>query len=216
MRGLVFDIETRAVEDWVADEFKPEFKARENLVSESAIQKDLIKKEEKWYSNLALSALTAEVIAVGIWTPENGMEYLTIRDADEKQIVGWFWDKASEYADGVLIGHNILGFDLPFLVRRAWKHGLAPGIGIDLKRDQRIRDTMLIWQGGNYQEKFISLDDLSRFLGVGEKSGNGKFFAELLENDPKKAINYLANDVDLTRLCAQRMLGSHYDLEVYQ
>lgn len=49
----------------------------------------------------------------------------------------------------------------------------------------------------------IKLRDLAKFLGVGEKTGDGADFSGLYESDGKSAIDYLRNDVLLTMRCAR-------------
>ena len=49
----------------------------------------------------------------------------------------------------------------------------------------------------------IKLRDLAKFLGVGEKTGDGADFSGLYESDRKSAIDYLRNDVLLTMRCAR-------------
>jgi len=213
MKGIVFDIETRPLPLHEAQEFKPTFEPPEHYVKPEAIAKDLLKKEEKWEKKLGLSPLTATICAVGIWTPDDGFSYMTDRDASEYEMAEWFWDVATENIQEKMIGFNSNGFDLPFLARRAWLHGITPGLSSKgFKYDTRFEDLMVTWQAGD-SKTYINLDTLARFLNVGEKSGSGEFFYMLLDEDPKRAIRYLQNDVNLTRLCAQRMLGKAVILE---
>jgi hypothetical protein len=51
---------------------------------------------------------------------------------------------------------------------------------------------------GEYQKR-ISLDRLAKFVGVGEKSGSGADFYEKWLNDRDAALEYLENDVRLTK-----------------
>jgi hypothetical protein len=56
---------------------------------------------------------------------------------------------------------------------------------------------MDVWNLGDYKGR-ISLDTLSKFLGVGEKNGKGAEFAGLWATDRQKAMKYLMNDLELT------------------
>ena len=63
---------------------------------------------------------------------------------------------------------------------------------------------MIVW-GCTEWKKFISLDKLCQFLEVGSKSGDGAAFYRLWKDDRQAAIQYLAGDVVLPSLCAERM-----------
>ena len=65
-------------------------------------------------------------------------------------------------------------------------------------------DLMIVWRCGSWKE-FISLDSLSRYLGVGEKTGSGELFYRLWNTNRQAAVDYLVNDVKITLACANRM-----------
>ena len=98
-----------------------------------------------------------------------------------------------------LIGFNIFNFDLPFLIRRSWKHRVPVPFGLRRGRYwcEQLVDLRDAWQLGDRQAKG-SLDSIARHLGVGAKNGEGKAFAELWQSDRPKAEAYLRNDVELT------------------
>jgi len=105
-----------------------------------------------------------------------------------------------------LIGFNIFGFDLPFLIRRSWKHRVAVPFGIRRGRywGDQLLDLRDCWQLGDRQARG-SLDSIARHLGVGAKNGDGKGFAALWQSDRKQAESYLRNDVELTALVADAL-----------
>jgi len=108
-------------------------------------------------------------------------------------------------------GFNILGFDLPFIRRRC----IILGIPFEFyNRENKWQpwafstyDAMLDWQCGNYRDANISLDTLSRALGVGKKTGSGADFAKLYAEDRDAALAYLRNDVLLTDAVCERMFA---------
>ena len=61
-----------------------------------------------------------------------------------------------------------------------------------------------IWQFGDRQAAG-SLDTISKHLGVGAKTGNGKDFAKLWIEDREKAIAYLRNDLELCREISKKL-----------
>ena len=220
MNGIVFDIETRPMDLMDCQEFKPEFKPKAHLVQESAKAKDVAQQEERWEEKRGLNPLTSEVCAIGIWTPWNDCQYMTSREASEKEIIGWFLDLMTEKQHDAIIGFNSNRFDLPFICRRAWKYGLTPAIpSRGFSYDHRFKDLLEIWGAGQSwkdrdQGATLKLDALGRYFGVGEKSGSGKYFHILLDENPDEAIEYLCNDVELTRACAKVMLGDVVNLEL--
>jgi hypothetical protein len=152
---------------------------------------------------------TARVAAIGYYDP-SGERHIISYDPDERAMLRQFWDcfRLVNAAGFKLIGFNIHGFDLPFLVRRSWGLGLAPPKNIMTLGGRYWCDTfvdlMAAWKCGLYRD-FISLDALSRFLCVGEKNGNGALFYRLWEVDREAAIEYLMNDCTLAYRCAERM-----------
>lgn len=106
-----------------------------------------------------------------------------------------------------LVGFNSNSFDIPFLVRRSWKLGVSVPKSLFKVSYGRVRlnanciDMLDFWSFGTRDS--IKLRDLAKFLGVGEKTGDGADFSGLYESDGKSAIDYLRNDVLLTMRCAR-------------
>jgi hypothetical protein len=156
-----------------------------------------------------LNPETARVAAIGYHEPTHG-RYVIAYDKDESAVLRQFWDlfRTSNAAGFKMIGFNIFGFDLPFLIRRSWFHSVAVPKNIMSSGGRYWCDTfvdlMVQWRCGSYRE-FIGLDALSRFLGVGAKNGNGELFYRLWDTDRKAAISYLRNDVEITFRCAEKM-----------
>ena len=66
---------------------------------------------------------------------------------------------------------------------------------------------MEVWALGDFDpSKRIGLDRLARALGVPGKSGSGKFFSELLRENPDAAADYLDADMRATWNVAARVL----------
>ena len=104
---------------------------------------------------------------------------------------------------GRLVGHNIIGFDIPYLLQWSSYQGLkVPNFLTPFTKQGRGRfypdvfsDTMLIDGLGKYGE-MVSLDALAKSYNLRGKSGNGKFFYQM--NRPDQ-IDYLTNDVQLVQ-----------------
>lgn len=222
--AIVWDIETGPLpeatlktlyREKTLDEFAAECDKR--WKPETVAQKYEEYKTTAWQDfqdHAALSACTGQVVAIGLQSAK-GVKILA---GDEADVIKAFWALVNKAMSGKrrMIGHNIHGFDLPFMVRRSWM------LGIDTPENLRnsgrywsdtFTDTMQAWCFGSNQER-ISLDKLSRALGghgkpEGEDACTGATFAKLfLSGDPelkKKAEAYLTNDLAMTWAVAERM-----------
>jgi hypothetical protein len=170
----------------------------------------------------ALSAITGRVLAIGYYFTEDeeesgvvaiGDHILSADDKEsvitERDLLADFWmqyEASDEHTK--FIGHNIHGFDLPFLIQRSMLLGVEVPRSVMRGRffAEKFVDTMAVWacgrQGSNGMEK---LDTLAKAFGVGAKNGSGAMFAELLEKDRAAAMEYLKNDIALTYEVAKRM-----------
>lgn len=99
------------------------------------------------------------------------------------------------------VGHNILNFDLPYLIRWSIYNGVRVpsectpfSRGMGRYYPDMYLDTMQIMAAGEWGSR-ISLDTCSRACGFDGKSGSGKFFYQLSQDAKEE---YLANDVRQT------------------
>jgi hypothetical protein len=130
----------------------------------------------------------------------------------EAEVIKWFWSAYRGTAAESLVGHNIHGFDLPFLVCRSWILGVDVPDGVQQQGGRywsnQFVDTMARWNCGN--RNYIKLDEIDRALGGPGKPDDrgGADFARLFDNggeDRIKALKYLANDLAMTRRVAEAM-----------
>jgi hypothetical protein len=168
-------------------------------------------------SRAALSPLTGRVLAIGyraIDKAQVAIDHGEQGDEGEAGLLARFWnkyDKCRKQQGGPrkMVGWNVFGFDLPFLIRRSWLHGVAvPSSVMDPNWkwfDQNVfADLMLRFAVGEWKGN-VKLDVAAKFLGCGSKNGDGAMFGELWVSDRAKAIEYLTNDLNLTAGVAQRM-----------
>jgi hypothetical protein len=166
---------------------------------------------------LALNAHTGQILAIGMWQDgHRSPVLLTQNEHGERDLLEKFmWQICGQaaHADGkpcTLIGFNTLAFDLPFVLRRMWAHGMMWEDDYPLFGNFQQCDLMLRWRdpvmGGEPSDR-ISLAALTAHLGVNlYKTGRGADFAATLEADPEAAKRYLANDLRMTAHCAARMI----------
>lgn len=138
----------------------------------------------------------------------NGTEYKVDNISIEKSILNYFFRDLKE---STLVGHHIIGFDIPFLTKRAlvlgvklppehiWPRSLKPW-------DNKVFDTMT--QLGNGKD-FISLDNLARNLGIkGKGNTTGKQVHYMWQNGLHDEIaEYCADDVRIVREIHERFLS---------
>jgi hypothetical protein len=207
---LVWDIETGPLdEESLAEQFVA--KTKEEFVGNQRWKPDTIETKYAEYlqsaksdfiKKAALDPTTGSVLAIGVKSDKG----ICILDSpNEERLLLDFWKKAGEceQAGRSLVGHNCLGFDLPFLMRRSWIQS------IDVPKLTVVKDTMKVWACGAYGD-WISLDRLAKALGLGAKleGVSGADFARLwngTEAEHKQAREYLVQDLELTWSIANRL-----------
>jgi DNA polymerase elongation subunit (family B) len=147
----------------------------------------------------ALDAMTGRVVCIGMLF-DNGHEIkeVALTDENESSLIQAFWNVIRP--TDVLIGHNLLEFDLMFLRQRSWILGIKPTRTIDLRKyySEDIIDTMQMWSNWGFK-KFVKLEELGDVLGCGCKTGHGTDVAQwwaVRDLDNIKA--YCLHDVRLT------------------
>jgi predicted PolB exonuclease-like 3'-5' exonuclease len=203
----IIDIETIALPDEQLASVKPTFEPPANYKDPEKIRANLADQEARWKEQAALSAMTGRVAVIGVLSPVGKFDYsLIVNELDEADFIREFW---VNYGHGSLIGWNIKGFDLPFLIQRSWILGLRVPSGIFNGRyfsQEFCIDLMERWACCQPGSKGIaSLDSVSRACGMGGKTINGSDFAKLWAEDKQKALNYCHDDCSLTLSLAKRM-----------
>jgi DNA polymerase elongation subunit (family B) len=236
MQTIYFDIETGPLPENELAALLPPFDPAEvktgNLKDPEKIAAKLAEAEanhrREFIDRAALDPLTGRVVAIGllIASPhpspfpsaerekEAGSEsqphheFKIIGHDDEAATLKEFWQVCQGDMGRIneMIGFNSNQFDLPFLIRRSWKHRVPVPHGIRRGRywSEQMIDLRDLWQLGDRQARG-SLDAVAKHLGVGSKNGDGKDFAKLWETDREKAIEYLRNDLQLTARVAEAL-----------
>jgi DNA polymerase elongation subunit (family B) len=205
MRTVIFDIETGPLPESELTAMMPTEWPIGNVKDPDKVKAAVEAKRKAWLEDAALDPLTGRVLAVGMI--EDNM-FSFIDDNNEAGLLANFWKTISHPSSGIvrIVGFNCNTFDLPFLVRRSWKHNIpiAPGLREGRYWAKEVHDLRESWQLGDRQAAG-SLDSIAKHLGVGAKSGSGKDFAALWASDRAKALAYLENDLRLTEKIAQRL-----------
>jgi hypothetical protein len=219
----VFDIETGPLDEATILARCPEPKIPKNIKDPEKIQARKDEHRTKVVDTAALDARLGRVVAIGFTNSihlideqggEQGGESLSL-DNREALLLRHFWNsyEATHEVGGKLIGFNIFGFDLPFLVRRSLLLGVEVPRGV-MERNRywspTFVDLLELWQCGNRQD-YVKLEDLGKAFGVGGKTDGvgGADFHKLLfsgkAKDRQLACKYLYRDVELTAAVAGSM-----------
>lgn len=134
---------------------------------------------------------------------------LAVQPHDEVPLLRWFYDLIEACGHSVMfVGHNMLGFDLPFLWKRSIIHGVVPPSR--LPRDpkpwpnEQTFDTMTVWSG---RHRYIKLARLGALLNLEPRDkASGDQIAELMRQGRIDEVRAkCASDVELTREIFRRM-----------
>lgn len=169
--------------------------------------------EDKEFRDLALKAEKGRLLTIGVIVEENGQvtrQGLFGRDKetgrfhlDEARTLQGFWSYLGEIKEGrdLLIGHNILDFDLPFLIKRSRIHRIKhPRISFRRFQESPIFDTMWQWSLWRYRIKIEAIADA---IGVcspkdGELDGSRVYDFFIADKHEEIAL-YCLRDVECAR-----------------
>lgn len=224
MKRIFLDIETLPTKD-ANREFVGK-KLRRSLAKkcEIASEADFDRKAEIAFRDTALSGSLGRLLCVGLMVDANGKAgkpCVCGQDKDTKKFhldeaktLCQFWnhlDRINFDADcDLVVGHNILGFDLPFLYHRSMVCGVEPTRNLLSGKPWEIAvyDTMEKWQMGKYYEK-IGLEELALAFGLNcPKNGavSAENLAEAFRTGQHQEIReYCLADVHCARELYYRM-----------
>lgn len=199
MSWTYFDIETLPDQRPGARARAAAMKVPANYKNPEAIAKYIEENSEEAYLKTALDGWKGHVVCIGT----DRDSYYGSSVTTEKGIIEAFFD--SLRADHQLVGHNIIGFDIPFITRRAlvlgvklppdylWPRNLKPW-------DKRVFDTMQELGGG-------SLNSLAEAFGIEGKSNHGGAVYQMWQDGLHDEIaEYCADDVRIVREIHQRLM----------
>jgi len=133
---------------------------------------------------------------------------------DECRTLRAFWKLLQDFNVGrdLIIGHNVMDFDLPFLYKRSRINRIHPSVLLSFARYKSapIYDTMREWAHWNPQAAHISLVELADVLKVGmtktDGIDGGSVYDEFLAGNHDQVAEYCLQDVRMTRAIYYRMV----------
>lgn len=196
MRKIFLDIET----------LPPDI---ESFVSPASLEVG----DDKDFRKLALKAEKGRILTVGVIVEENSRvirQGLFGRDRqtgmfhlDEAKTLRGFWNLIGGVVEGrdLFVGHNILDFDLPFLIKRSIVHRIKPAkISFARFRQSPIFDTM--WEWSLWRER-ISLNDVAEALEIASPKNGGidgsQIYDHFCAGKHQEIALYCMRDVECTR-----------------
>lgn len=190
---------------------------------------DIAAEEERCYQLGSLSAASGRILSIAVHEgPLPGFDFGDVElpqsehvfgidedgnEEDEKKALLRFlqYMKRFDIEMDELVGHNIIGFDLPFIFQRCLVNCISAKPLVDL-REFNVRgvfDTMHHWWLG--AKRFVSLDDIAWALGIEssktETVEGSKVFDLYQAGRLAEIREYNLNDVRVTRKVYERMVG---------
>lgn len=205
-KHIALDIETVSLPREILLKNAPEFTAPSNYKDPAKIAEYISAARQRWLDDAALSSMTGRVAIIGTldMETEEWRGYVIRHPEDEKAALERFWAEVfCSGKVGSVTGWAISGFDLPFLIQRSFVHRLRvpmPALfrGNYFDRD-RVVDLQDIWACFSRSKAGLTLADVARACGAGEKSGDGADFARLWETDQDAAVAYCKQDCMLVK-----------------
>lgn len=204
---LFFDIETQANKE--ALEFLEEPKAPSNWKDPEKIKVYVEEKQQEQIAQAALDADFGEIIALGFTEDESGVIVSWVMDDNctECDLIKQFWKLYKDHR-GHSCGYNIIGFDLPYLMRRSFALGIKPSIIPNLAkfRTSPTLDLMMVlynWTG------FKGLKFVAKRYGIpSELEG---FDGSMVKDMDSTTLGvYVQNDVRMVYHLYNKMKGIYF------
>jgi DNA polymerase elongation subunit (family B) len=166
--------------------------------------------EDELYEKSSFDGTFSRIVCIAVIAVSDAMEAqgaMSWYGPNEKELLRLFWEKVGQLRPTLVVTHNGLGFDLPFIKKRSIIHQIKPTIDLSLAkfRTEPVYDTMAVWS--NWENRgWVKLDVLARALDVETKSGSGSQVAEMWRQGRGKEIaEYCLQDTYVTYACYCRM-----------
>jgi DNA polymerase elongation subunit (family B) len=232
-RAFTMDIETLALpgfRDRVGAKLERDYRLGYMRVEQlERYLEDIAAEEERVYQLGSLAATSGRVLSIAVHVgPVPGFEIEGLtnnqsehafgidaegKEQDEAQALNDFLALVSDFDPecDLVVGHNIIAFDLPFIFQRCLANNITVKPFIDLSdfHVHGVYDTMRAWWLGGRNR--VGLDDIAWALGIessktSEVEGSRVF--ELYQAGKLAEIReYNLNDVRVTRKVYERMVA---------
>jgi 3'-5' exonuclease len=223
VRKIFLDIETLPPDDREREQItagqvrKLERRAQSNLCP-----KDEEPCSDEEFKRLALYGEYGRVLTIGVIVERDrvethrgvlGRERQTMMfHLDEARTLRGFWKLLKNFniSRDLVIGHNVLEYDLPFIYKRSVIHGVEPSVRLSFARyrSSPIFDTMREWAQWD-MKRVISLVELARVLkvegGKAEGIDGSRIYDRFCAGCHDEIARYCLRDVEMVRAIYRRM-----------
>lgn len=202
MKKLFFDIETLPAHQDKHELLRQVFERKQ--AKAQARGKEMKNDFESFVSNTTFDGAYGRIFCISYAIDDAPIQSL---QASEQEILNKFWKIAREC--DLFIGHNILDFDLRFIMQRSIINGIKPSKELSFARYRKepIYDIMYEWTRWNAYDK-ISLENLALALDIrSPKDGiDGSRVYEFYQAGRYEEIcRYCNADVETVRAIYRRM-----------
>lgn len=206
--AIVVDIETCGLPN-AADYLEPVLPAK-NLVDPVKIAADIAKRTAERDERLALDWNVGRIAALAWWTDDEGTKvYLGKDDHSEATALMLFW---RECRHRTIVGFNVKGFDLKYMVQRSRYLGVAHPV-LDFSKYSRkgIADLYLdlTFNDGTYDQGAMrrTLHAFAKRFGLIVTDGitGADIPALVAAGDWEAVITHVTSDIDLTVALAKKL-----------
>ncbi|HKX29942.1 MAG TPA: ribonuclease H-like domain-containing protein [Blastocatellia bacterium] len=166
------------------------------------------------FRELSLQGEFGRLLTIGIILEEDGQlihHGLYGRDPntkkfhlDEQRILKPFWHlvETLNLRHDIIIGHNILDFDLPFILKRSIIHKIKPSVRIPFKRYQSHPIFDVMWEWSSWRRK-VSLNEIALALNLCSPKAQGidgsQIYQAWRDGRDEDIASYCMRDVECTR-----------------
>jgi 3'-5' exonuclease len=179
--------------------------------------------DEQEFRNLALTGDYGRVLTIGVIIEQDGVIIQSGclgRDRssmnfhlEERRTLSGFWKLFTTFnpSRDLIVGHNIISFDLPFIYKQSVINRVGPSVTLCFARyrSRPVFDTMREWDKWDLR-KYTSLDELARILGLESSKDGGmdgsRVYDRFREGEHADIASYCMADVCLTRRIYYRMI----------
>lgn len=199
--SIVLDIETIGSPE--CESFLEPVSAPANYKDAEKIAAYCVEKRQQQIERAGLEADLCEVVAVGVRVDDEPVRVMTRVEGDERALVAFAW---AQIASRYVIGFNVLGFDLPVLIRRAQLMGV-PYTPLSLDRYRTPHVDLLERLSFNGKLTYRSLSFYCKRFGipVTDETSGKDIAAMVAANDWATVHAHCRADVEKTTALAQRL-----------
>lgn len=170
---------------------------------------------EEAYLKTSLDGGAGQVCVIGFAHGDAGPVSYAIEDLSrdsERKVIEDFFCAVLDIGPNLFVGHNVIGFDFPFLWKRAMILGVKPPSFFPRNPKawaEDVADTMLLWDPT--QRAGVSMARICRLMGIegkGDVDGS-KVWPMVQEGRIADVADYCKGDVLRTRTMFKRMTFAH-------